>query len=338
MCRRQYLRQLSAWAVVTFIAVAFLLLNTRYINNFIFGPFAIEAIELEGLSDANAIPHYFVRVTGARATDTGLRQISITTEYGKEVSQRESASIYGLEFGDKLLIVQSSDGQPLTVQGVLAPLPADIDSQLFDTPEMQASRNRFYPVYLNTTSFRIPGYIGIAVGLGYITLLIVFALPAWRRYKDPLTHKAVARVASWGDADVISAQIEQEHRQPHFKCGAGWKLTDNYIIRSSFFFFDVLRFDDLLWAYKRVTRHSVNMIPTGKTYAAVLVCKGGQADAGASQKKVDKILEYVSTRTPWAFFGYSDQIAGLSHCKPEDLAAAVEARKKNPPVPHEPQE
>jgi len=331
MCRQQYIHRLIACGIFLAVGIAFLAFNTRYIVNFFGGPYAMTPDDLQKISDVNNTPHYFVSVTGVRATDTGLRQFEVTEEYGKEVSRREAASIYGLEVGDRLLIVQASGDMPLSVEGVIAPLPDDIDSLLFDTPEMQASRGRFYPFYLRTGSFRTPGYIGIGVAAVVIILLLVIAIPAWRGYSNPTAHKAVARVASWGNPDTVSAQMEHEHRQPHLKCGGGWKLTENYLIRSSYFIFNVLRFDDLLWAYKHVTKHSVNFIPAGKTYSAFLIFRDGKAEAGGSQKKVDAVLQYASERAPWAIFGYTNEIAAVAHHKRDELVAAVEARRKSPP-------
>jgi len=78
-------------------------------------------------------------------------------------------------------------------------MPADLDRQLFDTPEMQAGRGLVYPFCLDTDSFRLPGYCAIAAILVFIWLLCRKALPAWRRLQNPLCHPVVARIASWGD-------------------------------------------------------------------------------------------------------------------------------------------
>src|SRR6266542_3252040 len=61
---------------------------------------------------------------------------------------------------------------------------------------------------------------------------------------------------------------------------AGWRMGNKFLVRSTFFTFNVLRFHDVLWGYKKITRHSINFIPTGKTYEAIVACDGGTAPRG----------------------------------------------------------
>ena len=85
---------------------------------------------------------------------------------------------------------------------------------------------------------------------------------------------------------------------------------------------------DLLWAYKKVTKHSVNFIPTGKTYSGILVCYGGTAEVTGREANVDALLTYAAERAPWAALGYSDDRNKLFKQKPQDFCAAVEQRKR----------
>src|SRR5579872_5071911 len=168
MCRRSCSRQLVAWGVVFAGALVFGTLNTRYINNFLNGPFPVGEQELEHIADPGEAPQYFVRVVGTRALDTGIRQITTTERGGVEESRRVSAEYYALQVGDKFLIVKSSSGEPTVVEGRLTPTPADLDHQLFDTAEMRATHPLVYPFYLDTDSFRLPGYYAIAAGLVFL--------------------------------------------------------------------------------------------------------------------------------------------------------------------------
>jgi len=84
----------------------------------------------------------------------------------------------------------------------------------------------------------------------------------------------------------------------------------------------------LLWAYKRVTKHSVNFIPTGKSYAAVLACYGGAAEVRGREKKVDAVLAFAAERAPWAVFGFSDDLSKLFKKKTQDFCLAVEEKAR----------
>jgi hypothetical protein len=208
-------------------------------------------------------------------------------------------------------------------------MPVELDRHLFNTPRMEAIRGRFYAYYLDDSSFRVPGYIGVVAALILVVLLVKFGLPAWRYARDVSSHPVVKRVAAWGDPLGTAVEARREAGSPRYK-GGGWSVTDKYLIRRAPFAFDLLRLSDLLWAYKRVTKHSVNFIPTGKTYSGMLVCYGGAAEVTGREKNVDALLAFAAERAPWAILGYSDDLNNLFKKKPQDFCAAVEQRKREP--------
>jgi hypothetical protein len=120
---------------------------------------------------------------------------------------------------------------------------------------------------------------------------------------------------------------EHEFDNPLLKAG-GWRFGDKYLLRSSFFSFDVLRLQDVVWAYKKITKHSVNFIPTGKTYAAIVRCYGGDATIAAKETRVNEILAFAQQRAPWAVFGYSNQLAGLWNKTQSEFFKQVEMRRQ----------
>src|SRR5262249_51139991 len=152
---------------------------------------------LDAITDVSAAPRYFVHVAGSKAIDTGIQQITTRTSHGVETSRSVSAAYYALVVGDRLLIVKSAERMPLMVEGALTPMPASLEGHLFNTPQMQSIRPRFYPYYVENESFRLPGYIAIACMLVLAFLLWKFGLPAWRYRNDPSSHPVVKRVAAW---------------------------------------------------------------------------------------------------------------------------------------------
>jgi len=324
--RATYRRRVIAWCVVLGCAVLFALAQSRYITNFINGPFDVGQPELDSIGDVSTTPHYFVRVTGSRAIDTGIQQIKTRKRSGVE-SRSVSAAYYVLVVGDRLLVVKRAEGTPTTVQGELAAMPAELDRHLFATPQLQAIRSRFYPYYLDDSTFRTPGYIGSGVALIFVILLVMYGLPAWRYARDVSSHPVVKRVELWGDPLSTAVEARREAASPRYK-GGGWRVADKYLIRSAPFAFDLLRVSDLLWAYKRVTKHSVNFIPTGKTYSGVLVCYGGAAEITGREKNIDALLAFAAERAPWAVLGYSDDLNKLFKQKTQEFCGGVEQRKR----------
>jgi len=102
--------------------VLFALSQSRYIKNFVSGPFDFGQPELDAIGDVSTTPRYFVKVTGPKAIETGIQQITTRKRAGVETGRSVSAAYYVLVVGDRLLVVKRADGTPTTVEGELARL------------------------------------------------------------------------------------------------------------------------------------------------------------------------------------------------------------------------
>jgi hypothetical protein len=324
--RERCIRRLAALTLALGCIVLFAVVEYRYISNFLMGPFHLDQDDLDSIHDISAAPRYFARVAGSKVINTGIQQITIRKRGGVENSRSVSAAYYALLVGDRLLIIKSSANARTNWEGELKIIGVELDRQLFQAPTMQAIHNRFYPFYLDDGSFRFPGYFAIIATLSFGFFLVRFGVSAWRQLHDPLSHPVVRRVASWGDPIGLALDVERESRTPHHKSG-GWLVTDKYLIRSTFFKFDLLLISNLLWAYKRVTKHRVNFIPSGETHEAILVCYGGTAVVNGSEGIVTGILAFAADRAPWAIFGFSKELERLFNKSNMDFCAAVEQRR-----------
>lgn len=328
--RAASVRRVVAWGLALVGSILLFTSDRRYIDNFLHGPFTLAAADLDTISDATTTPRYYARVTGTRVIDTGLREYAVTTSAGVEKSRSEAGTYYALAVDDKFLIFKSREDPSTVVEGRLAPWPSELESEMFDSKEMKELRPRFYSFYVQDGSFQITAYWMIAGALLLIVLLVWKGRPAWRYARDPSAHPLVARTAAWvrGDPMVVAVEAEREFDAPRFKGGHGWRVGDKYLVRSTFFTFDVLRFHDLLWAYKKVTKHSVNFIPTGKTYEAILACYSGTAVITGKEKRVDEILAFSEHCAPWAVLGYSEELATIFNKKTDEFTGAVEQRRR----------
>ena len=182
-------------------------------------------------------------------------------------------------------------------------------------------------------------YVGIALGFVLLVLAGLAVLSLLLQLGPLHDYPVVTRIRSWGNPLTVAAEIEREFLSPQAKRLSFWTLadrilidqwilTENYIIHSSFFTFDVLRFPDLLWAYKRVTKRSLNFISTGTDYAVNLACYGGTAVIGGSEEQIGEILQHAAKRAPWAAFGFSKDIERRFTEQAKDFCLAVEARKE----------
>jgi hypothetical protein len=328
MVRARCVRRVVVLAVVLASVVVLLVGQRRYIQNFVAGPYEIGEAELAAIDDVSRAPRYFIKVTGSDVIETGLKQITVRKRHGVETGRSVSAAYFLLTVGDKYLLCKSGETSGTTFEGELAPIPADIARRLFDTADMRAVRQQVYPFYLEDHSFRAAGYWAIA-GLAVLALLVLtVGRRAWKHLRDPSAHPVIKRVGEWGDP-VRLATAQQEANAPRFKGRNGWRVTEQYLARSTFFTFDLLRLSDLVWAYKKVTKHSVNFIPTGRTYEAVLVCYGGTATITGKEQRIDAILTYAAERAPWAVFGFSEDLQRHWRKDQNSFCAAVEKRRKD---------
>jgi uncharacterized protein DUF6709 len=332
MVRTRAVRRLATCAAVVALTLLVGVANVRYLRNFAGGPYAMSAADLDAISNVATAPRYFARVTGSETLDTGVASYEVESESGREVRRTLKASYFALDTGGRLLIVKTAGAPTTTVEGGLVPIPPDLDQHLFGNPEMRAIRGRFYPYHMDTGSFRSDGYWGL--GIGAVVLLITgfAAVRARAQLRDPAAHAAVARAASWGELGAMSAAVRGEFERPGRRSGPVF-LTENYAVTSSFYRFDVVRLDDLLWAYKRVTKKSVNLIPVGKDFHAILACVGGTVEFKAKESEVDETLRWVASRVPWAVFGHSKEIEEMMKKDPAGFAAGVAERRRQHAVP-----
>jgi hypothetical protein len=65
--------------------------QARYIKNFVGGPFDFGEPELDASGDVSTTPRYFVKVTGSKAIETGIQQITTRKRAGVETGRSVSA-------------------------------------------------------------------------------------------------------------------------------------------------------------------------------------------------------------------------------------------------------
>jgi hypothetical protein len=328
-CRKVALRCVLAWGLVTACGLAFCGYNSRYIRNFLSGPFHMQEADLLEVKDPDTAPRYFVRVSGSRTIETGIQEITTEKRNGTEVSRRVSGIYYALLTGEHWLIVKSESGMPTNVEGSLETMPSNLYAEVFSTPEDKRVAAYFYPFYLDATGFRYVGYWGIVVGAFYLLILFYYVRRPLRWLQDPMTHPVMQRVKQWGEPFSVSREVERElEHHKNFKYGR-FTFTDKYLVEKAFFQFNIFRFEDLLWAYKHVTQRRVYyVIPAGSYYHAIFVFYGGSAQVPLSEKDLETTLLFAANKAPWAVIGYTKELSDLFKKRTQEFCLAVEARRQ----------
>jgi hypothetical protein len=329
--RRSSAKVLGVWGLV-FLAIGLaVVLSWRYWDNFLHGPFKLGPAELGSIGDVSKAPRYYVRLKGTKLQDARLVRFNIVSEHGKETRHSITAHIYALTVGEKLLIIESpamlSPAQ-VVQEGALEGMPADLDKALFDFPDNQDIRARFYPFILKSEGFQEAGYASIVAFLVFFGFFLRYAIPVVRRLVNPMSHPAAKRVAAWRGVNIVAPDVERELRSPKIITRSGWTVTDSFIIRRSFLAFDLFRFSDLLWAYGGVSVQRFFFVPVWTSCCANLIGLGGAAFIKTDLSMVNAILAFASQRAPWAYFGFSSEVQSRVLKDKEGFCREVAERKR----------
>ena len=85
---------------------------------------------------------------------------------------------------------------------------------------------------------------------------------------------------------------------------------------------------DIVWAYHEVVRHSVNMIPTGRTHQLVLWKRNGEADVlPVAKSQMEACIQKLSAAAPWLPVGYNDMLKESWNGDRREFIAMVDATR-----------
>jgi len=310
-----------------------------YLYNFVAGPTPLDPRLLEN----GSVPQIgargnFFRLELPKALDTGFREVEQTVDkYSKQVkSEKVSAEYVAAQAGGRLLLLKVPPGKRSgTFEGDLQPLTSDIYDKFINplAAEDERFRDAFAPVFLDSTGFRTPGYIGLAVA-GALVAFVVWNLRKYvARTSDVRRHPTLLALARYGDPMMVASMIDNDFGVNLPERVKNLRLTDTWLASQRAFGCDIFYVPELVWVYKKVTRHYHNFIPTGKTYSLVINdARGWSMDAldGGSETAVDRLIEKLATGVPWAVFGYSDELKRIWSENTAGFVAAVQERRNAP--------
>jgi hypothetical protein len=162
---------------------------------------------------------------------------------------------------------------------------------------------------------------------------LLFLLALWncikavRRYGEIQTTPVWKHLSVYGNTEQLSLEIEQQRLGPKTKYG-NLELIGAWLVNKSLFSTWVSPVADMAWVYKKVTKHSVNFIPTGKSYSIIIYGRHRQhlEVSVSSEKKANELLTDFSTRVPWAIYGYDKELLAAWTKDPGSVIALVNSR------------
>lgn len=317
---------LAALAAVAYV-------NGRYCLNFVLGCQKIEASELANVASPAQRNRNFVTVDGSKSVQTGYQDIvnHVEKSSGRVVSTDVKDEYVLLKVGGRLLLVKAPAGpEKLEYSGELVPTEQAVQLDLVQPlnshdPELG---KMILPFTLNATDYRERGFWGLGIGLPLLLLAGWNCRKGLSRQSEIETAPLWRQLSVHGDAQQLSVQIEAEKQASETRYGR-LRITQSWLIRKSFFSTWISPVDDLAWVYKKVTKHSVNLIPTGKTYAVVLAGRHRQQlEHQMKEKAVDSLVQDLAARVPWAIYGFDKEIETAWKSNPAGFVAAVDSRRQ----------
>jgi len=310
--------------------LAVVALNYRYAINFIRGPKAISTEDLLAIQDPQQQPQFFVQVTGERLVSTGFREVERQVDESTKKIESETVQYdyKMLKIGKRWLLVKAPGSSVATnFSGALLKDSegANVIGQIEQAEP--GLKDQFLPFVLDTVNYRDDGYWALGIGVP-ILLLVGWNLAKWiTRTSDRSAHPIIKKLRAYGEPEMLSIEIENEITQSPTAIGPA-VITRSWLFTPFFFGLKMARLADVVWIYKKVTKHSYNFIPTGKTYAALVWSRSGESvDISMKEKKTDELLQAIATRIPWVVAGFDDKIQALWSSNRAALIQAVEERK-----------
>lgn len=304
--------------------------NYRYCANFVLGCQSISNAELAAITSPDQRWRNFVSVSGTKSINTEYRDVVNHMEGSRVVSTEIKDEYIFLRVDDKILLVKAAPGkEKLEYSGELVATTDRVKEDLLrplaaETPDLAGD---VLPFTLNAADYRSNGYTMLIIGLPVLALALWNCLKAVRRSGEIQISPVWKQLAVYGNAEQLSQQIEAELQPAMIRKYGKLQITSQWMVRRKTFSTWVSPVGDLVWIYKKVTKHSVNFIPTGKTYSVVLVGRHRQRiEEQMKEKAADEMLADLTARLPWAIFGFNENLDRAWRKDPQSVIAAVDAR------------
>ena len=312
------------------------LISPRYWYNFAFGPFPIEKQTLLSIDNPDQEKKYFVSVEGDKSITTGLQEITqrVSKRTRQVRSEEITAEYVALKVGEKILIVKATaDSGGTKFTGALEKFPEQVRNRLIDQAEAGNPNIKgiFIPFMLRQGDFRLPGYMGLGIGLPCL-LISAWNLQNWfRRRNSPQLHPIAKSISKISDSpEVATTQIDAEVQSETNKLSLGsLQITPSWLLRRKSFGLDIMKLDQIVWIYPKITQHKRNGFPAGTTYTAIIYNRQGESLViPGRQQDVEQVMQTITHQVPWVIAGFSDELNKMWMSDRNQIFDYVEQRRQ----------
>jgi hypothetical protein len=318
------------------LALAIVLYSSKKIVNLAIGPAQLGEEQLAVIAKPAMNMRDYATVRGRDTDSTGIQAIEETTRNGVVESKQVTGEYMFTLVGKRILIVKARTNEKVEIYtGAIVPLPADLKKDIFSNTqgvkdaEVAQLEAATFPIMLDASE----DYASFV----WPTLFCagIFIIPAawWfhlckKRTDSPEKHPLAKAISQYGPLYILVPQIDAE-----VNAGSayllGVRMTDDWLISCTVTNSTVMRRDEIVWAYKKRTKRSINFIPTGTTYSSVLRDSRGKAFEinAPNEQQADGFLSGIVNRSPWIVVGYDKKVEKLYSKNVGEFSALVAQRK-----------
>jgi hypothetical protein len=195
--------------------------------------------------------------------------------------------------------------------------------------DLPVLEGQILPYTLNTVE---PNSIWRWIGLVLLPLSaaagLYLAVSGARQWSNPSLHPIWKGLARYGkDVPAVISDIEQNVRTESTQTGV-LTLSADWLVKPGNQY-AVMKLDDIVWMHHHVERTRVNAFHTQVRNFAIFYDKlGTELKVPGNEIETRTMLKKVFTRTPWAVFGHSADIARTWAANRSFFVANVEQRKQ----------
>lgn len=291
------------------------------------GPWDATPHALSSASTVDQLHRKRIRLHAAEAVPAGER-VRWDKDRGRNIPL---AAYLIVPVAARLLLVEAAPGTAggaQTFVGSAKPIGSEVGTRLFGNDPIGGSLLSYE---LDTTE----GTTG-----AWVSLLLLIAAAAWsigrvklavERRSDPHRHPIVKRLTAYGEPVKLVRDLDAELADEPSAKLLGAQLVSSFLIHRTLFDTVILPERGLIWAYQKVTKKSVNFIPTGKDYHLVIHGAHGELiELQGGKEPVEQGLRTFYENFPWVPVGYNaDRAAILAKAESRgEWSRAVEVRRR----------
>ncbi|MCM1179848.1 MAG: hypothetical protein NC347_06310 [Clostridium sp.] len=223
--------------------------------------------------------------------------------------------------------------QTMQVEGTIMPITGEslqLYNEYIDELQWSEEDEKYFLPYALMVD-----YLGDSPGSDLIFSIIFFVFMVAvgiamfvKNISDSNIKELERYCAAKGDKQMQIERIEQFYEGGTAVCNL--RISPEYFMavkQAKVFFAEVA---DLLWVYPSVIQHSVNMIPTVKTYELIVRTVDGRklSIPMKNAAALEEAMAYVADNLPYLYYGFDDNTNHFYHDSRQQMAEHIALRRQ----------